>query len=127
MENRRHDDPSDEQGRRQRWEGVIIAVAALGVFLFAFFQARLPQLSDSHNLASNVILVLLINLNIIFLVLLVFLVGRNLIKLFYERRRKLLRSPLRSRLALPFVIISLFPARSLFLVPVVFGTNCIIA
>ncbi len=125
MENRRHDDPSDEQRRRQRWEGVIIAVAALGVFLFAFFQARLPQLSDSHNLASNVIFVLLINLNIIFLVLLVFLVGRNLIKLFYERRRKLLGSHLRSRLVLAFVIISLFPALLLFLVGVGFMTKSI--
>jgi two-component system nitrogen regulation sensor histidine kinase NtrY len=125
MENRRHDDPLEEQKRRQRWEGIVILAAAVGVFLFAFFQARLPQVSDSHDLASNVIFVFLINLNIILLVLLVFLVGRNLIKLFYQRRRKSLGSHLRFRLVLAFVIISLFPAVLLFLVGVGFMTKSI--
>jgi two-component system nitrogen regulation sensor histidine kinase NtrY len=125
MKNRRRDTALVEQQYRQRWEGVIIVAAALGAFIFAFFQARLPQVSDSHDLASNVLFVLLININIILLVLLVFLVGRNLIKLFYERRRKLLGSHLRFRLVLAFVIISLFPALLLFLVGVGFMTKSI--
>lgn len=125
MKNRRRVADLADQKRRQRWEGVLIIAAALGAFLFAFFQARLPQVSDSHDLASNVLFVFLINLNIILLVLLVFLVGRNLIKLFYERRRKLLGSHLRFRLVLAFVIISLFPALLLFLVGVGFMTKSI--
>jgi two-component system nitrogen regulation sensor histidine kinase NtrY len=126
MEHRRpHDLLEEPNKRRQRWEGILILATALGVCLFAFFQARLPQLSDSHNLASNIVFVFLINLNIILLVLLVFLVGRNLIKLFYERRRKLLGSHLRFRLVLAFVIISLFPAVLLFLVGVGFMTKSI--
>ena len=48
MENRKHNDPPGEHRRRQRWEGAIILATALGVFLFASLQARLPQLSDSH-------------------------------------------------------------------------------
>ena len=106
MKNRRREAMLADQNRRQRWEGIIIVAAAFGAFIFAFFQARLPQVTDSHDLASNVLFVLLINLNIILLVLLVFLVGRNLIKLFYERRRKALGSHLRFRLVLAFVIIS---------------------
>jgi len=125
MENRKRKTALEDQRHRQRWEGVIIVAAAIGAFLFAFFQARLPQVNDSHDLASNVFFVLLINLNIILLVLLVFLVGRNLIKLFYERRRKLLGSHLRFRLVLAFVIISLFPALLLFLVGVGFMTKSI--
>src|SRR2546422_4846652 len=125
MENRKHDDPSGEHRSHQRWEGVLILATALGVFLFASLQARLPQLSDNHNLASNVIFVLLIDLNIILLVLLVFLVGRNLIKLFYERQRKMLGSHLRFRLVLAFVAISLFPAILLFLIGVGFMTKSI--
>ncbi len=115
----------DGQHRRQRWEGVVILAAAIGAVIFAFLQARLPQVSDSHDLASNVLFVLLINLNIILLVLLVFLVGRNLIKLFYERRRKLLGSHLRFRLVVSFVTISLFPAILLFLIGVGFMTRSI--
>jgi two-component system nitrogen regulation sensor histidine kinase NtrY len=115
----------EEHKRRQRWEGIIILAAALGVFLFAFLQNRPPQVSDSDSLASNIVFVLLINLNIILLVLLVFLVGRNLIKLFYERRRKLLGSHLRFRLVLAFVAISLFPAVLLFLIGVGFITKSV--
>ena len=125
MENRKHNDPPGEHRRRQRWEGAIILATALGVFLFASLQARLPQLSDSHNLANNVIFVLLIDLNIILLVLLVFLVGRNLIKLFYERQRKILGSHLRFRLVLAFVAISLLPAILLFFIGVGFMTRSI--
>jgi two-component system nitrogen regulation sensor histidine kinase NtrY len=125
MKNRRRAAVLEDLGRRQRREGLIILAAAIGVFAFAFFQARLPQVSDSHDLASNVLFVFLINLNIILLVLLVFLVGRNLIKLFYERRRKLLGSHLRFRLVLAFVTISLFPALLLFLVGVGFMTKSI--
>lgn len=125
MKNRRRKIVLEGLKHRQRWEGVTIVAAAIGVFLFAFFQARLPQVSDSHDLASNVLFVFLINLNIILLVLLVFLVGRNLIKLFYERRRKLLGSHLRFRLVLSFVTISLFPALLLFLIGVGFMTKSI--
>jgi two-component system, NtrC family, nitrogen regulation sensor histidine kinase NtrY len=110
MENRWRADSPEEQGLRQRWEGAIILAAALGVLLLVILQTRIPQLSNSHTLASNVTFVLLINVNIILLVLLVFLVGRNLFKLIYERRRNLLGSHLRFRLVLAFVAISLFPA-----------------
>ena len=117
--------PTKESKRRQRWEGILILIASLGVFLFAVFQSRLPQLSDSHSLASNIVFVLLINLNIILLVLLVFLVGRNLIKLFYERQRKLPGAYLRFRLVLAFVAISLLPAILLFLIGVGFVNQSI--
>src|SRR5262249_44825749 len=125
MEHRKQNEPPKEHRRRQRWEGLLILATALGAFLFASLQTRLPQLSDSHNLANNVIFVLLIDLNIILLVLLVFLVGRNLIKLFYERQRKLLGSHLRFRLVLAFVAISLFPAILLLLIGVGFMTQSI--
>ena len=125
MEIPAHQQQSDEHKRRQRWEGVVILAAGLGVFLFAFLQSRSPQLSDNSSLVSNITFVLLINLNIILLVLLVFLVGRNLIKLFYERRSKLPGAFLRSRLVLAFLAISLFPAVLLFFIGVGFMTKSI--
>ena len=116
---------SEEHKRRQFWEVVVIFAAALGVFLFAFLQSRSPQLNDGESLISNIIFILLINLNIILLVLLVFLVGRNLLKLFYERRRKLPGAYLRSRLVLAFLGISLFPAVLLFFIGIGFLTKSI--
>lgn len=125
MENPRRAAALKERKRRQWWEGTLILTAVVGLCLFAFSQARLPQLSDTNDLASNVLFVFLVNLNIILLVLLVFLVGRNLIKLFYERRRRILGSHLRFRLVSAFVIISFFPAVLLFLVGVGFLTRSI--
>jgi len=111
-----HHDVSDEHSRRLYWEAAIILATALAVVLLAFSLTRLPQLSDTYNLAGNAVYVLLINLNIVLLILLVFLVARNLIKLFYDRRRKLLGAHLRFRLVSAFVAIALFPAILLFLV-----------
>ncbi|NOT55776.1 MAG: HAMP domain-containing protein, partial [Deltaproteobacteria bacterium] len=113
----------EEHGRRLYWEGLIILATALAVVLLAFSLMRLPELSEASNIASNAAFVLLINLNIILLMLLVFLVARNLIKLFYERRRKLLGSHLRFRLVTAFVAISLFPAILLFFIGVGFMTR----
>ena len=72
--------------------------------------------ATAPSLSGNVIFFLLINLNLILLVLLVFLVTRNLVKLIFERRRGILGSRLRTRLVLAFVSLSLFPTMLLFLV-----------
>ncbi len=113
---RRYHDVPEEHGRRLYWEAAIIFATALAVVLLAFSLTRLPRLSDTHNLAGNAIFVLLINLNIVLLILLVFLVARNVIKLFYDRQRKLLGAHLRFRLVSAFVAIALFPAILLFMV-----------
>ncbi len=119
--------PSDQlpAERQRRREGMIILSAALAVLLFAFFETRLPQFSSSNSLSNNVIFFLLINLNIILLVLLVFLVARNLLKLVFERRRRILGSHLRTRLVLAFLAVSIFPAILIFLVALGFMTSSI--
>ncbi len=114
-----------EPERRSQREGILILATALAVFLFTLLETRLPQFSDSHSLSTNVIFFLLTNIIIILLVLLVFLVGRNLIKLFYQRSRGLLGSHLRLRLVLAFLTISLFPALLLLFIGVGFMTNSI--
>src|SRR4029077_14790911 len=111
--------------RQRRREGLVILCAALAVLLFAFFETRLPQFSSSNSLSNNVIFFLLINLNIILLVLLVFLVARNLLKLVFERRRRILGSHLRTRLVLAFLAVSIFPAVLIFLVALGFMTSSI--
>lgn len=111
--------------RQRRREGLIILSAALAVLLFAFFETRLPQFASGNSLGNNVIFFLLINLNIILLVLLVFLVARNLLKLVFERRRRMLGSHLRTRLVLAFLAVSIFPAILIFLIALGFMTSSI--
>jgi two-component system, NtrC family, nitrogen regulation sensor histidine kinase NtrY len=108
--------------RRDAW---LIGIVALGVFLFAVFEARLPQFSSAQSLMNHLTFFLLINLNVLLLVVFVFLVGRNLVKLTLERRRRILGSHLRWRLVIAFVSLSLFPAALLFVASTNFMDNSI--
>lgn len=107
--------PRDEVRRRRR-EAVLIAVTAVAFVAFAFFQTRLPDFQDSPSQSGNIVFFLLINLNLILLVLLVFLVARNLTKLVVERRRRIIGARLRTRLVLAFASLSLIPTILLFIV-----------
>ena len=115
--------PADPRIRRR--DAWLAALVAIGVFLFAVFESRLPQFSSAQTLMNHLTFFLLINLNILLLVVFVFLVGRNLVKLVLERRRKILGSHLRTRLVLAFVGLSLFPALLLFIAATNFMDNSI--
>jgi len=105
-----------EEVRRRRREIVLIAIIAVAFSVFAVFQARLPDVRENAPQSSNIVFFLLINLNLILLVLLIFLVARNLVKLIFERRQGILGARLRTRLVLAFVCLSLFPTVILFIV-----------
>ena len=70
--------------------------------------------------SGNTLIFFLININIILIILLVFLIVRNLVKLIYERRRGIAGSKLRTRLVAAFVGLSLIPTVLLFLVSINF-------
>jgi len=94
----------------------VILITTLMVIVFAFFEVQLPDVSPEYSLSGNIAFFLLININIILLVLLVFLVVRNLVKLVFERKRRILGSRLRVRLVLAFVGLSLVPSLLLFVI-----------
>jgi two-component system nitrogen regulation sensor histidine kinase NtrY len=105
-----------EEAKRRRREGWVILVTALMVLVFAYFEVNLPDASTENPLGSNIVFFLLININIILLILLVFLVVRNLVKLVFERKRGILGSRLRVRLVMAFVGLSLVPTLIMFLI-----------
>ena len=110
----RQDSIKAEEAKRRKREGIVIAVAALMVAALIFFEVQSPDISLENSLGSNIVFFFIININIILLVLLVFLVVRNLVKLVFERRRRLLGSRLQSRLVLAFVALSIVPSLLLF-------------
>ena len=114
-----------EERKRRRREGWVILIAALMILLFAFFEDILPDVAADYSLTSNIAFFLLVNINIILLVLLVFLVARNLLKLVLDRRRRILGSRLQGRLVLAFIGISLVPTVMLFLIAESFVTRSV--
>src|ERR671918_2799868 len=105
-----------EETKRRKREALVILVTTLMVIAFAFFEVQLPDVSPEYALGNNIAFFLLINLNIILLILLVFLVVRNLVKLVFERKRRILGSRLRVRLVVAFVGLSLVPTLLLFVI-----------
>lgn len=105
-----------EEAKRRKREGWVILVLTLTVVLFAFFEVQLPEVSTDYSLTNNIAFFLLLNINIILLILLIFLVVRNLVKLIFERKKRILGSRLRVRLVVAFVTLSLVPTLLLFVV-----------
>ncbi len=118
---------SDERKRRrrERWVIVIAALMVLVFALFAFFDDLLPHGAADYAVTSNVAFLVLVNVNLILLVLLVFLVSRNLLKLVLDRRRRILGSRLQARLVFTFVGISLVPTVVLFFIAGSFVTRAV--
>ena len=105
-----------EEAKRRKREGLVILATTLMVLAFAFFEVQLPETAPEYSLGNNIAFFLLINVNVILLGLLVFLVVRNLVKLVFERKRRILGSRLRVRLVLAFVALSLVPTLLLFVI-----------
>ncbi len=102
-----------EQTRRRRNLLVISAFLVLVAGATVLnLEMRVPQLP----LASNIVVFALFNLNLIVFLLLLVLLCRNLVKLWFERRQKLLGSKFKSKLVLAFLLLSLTPAILIFII-----------
>ncbi|OGP53232.1 MAG: PAS domain-containing sensor histidine kinase [Deltaproteobacteria bacterium RBG_13_52_11] len=115
----------DAERRKRKRELVIIIGLALLVFGITYLMLHLPQLSNQVPVGSNILLFSIININLILLVLLSFLVIRNLVKLLFERKRRVLGTRLRTKLVAAFVSLSLVPTLLLFLTAVIFITRSV--
>jgi len=103
----------DDLKRRKR-EGVIIIVILLIVTLLAFFQSRIINFGSEIPVSNTILMFILINFNLLLLILLIFLVFRNLVKLLYDRKRKVMGAKLRTRLVVAFIVLTLSPTIVLF-------------
>src|SRR4030043_1741366 len=111
--------------RRRRNELLIIGIISVLIIILTTTEIKFPQVGGMIPIANNIIIFSLININIILILLLIFLVIRNLVKLIFERKRKVLGAKLRTKLVVAFVSLSLIPTILLFFVAVGFITNSV--
>ncbi len=107
------DSPSPDRKKRARERWIVLGVFSL-VLIFGFLEGWFFTMQPSLPMAGNILLFALINLNVILLLLLVYLVLRNIVKLIFERKRNMLGHRLRTRLVLAFVGLTLIPTIPLF-------------
>ena len=68
---------------------------------------------------------ILININLLLLLLMIFLVFRNIVKLLYDRKRKVMGANLRTRLVVAFIGLTLLPTTVLFFFSIHFITTSV--
>ena len=102
-----------EHNRRKRNLVIITGfLLLLGVASAFDVGVRAPDIP----VASNVAIIALLNLNLIVFLLLLVLLFRNLVKLWSERRHKVLGSKFKAKLVVSFVLLAVTPAILIFVI-----------
>ncbi|MGD8833932.1 MAG: ATP-binding protein [Desulfobacteraceae bacterium] len=116
--------PADEIRRRKR-ERILIVIIMIIVVILAFGLNRKIFLATDFSVSNQVLIFTMVNINLLLLLLLIFLVFRNLVKLFYDRKHKVMGVKLRTRLVVAFITLTLLPTIVLFLFSINFITSSI--
>jgi two-component system nitrogen regulation sensor histidine kinase NtrY len=111
--------------KRRRKERYIIAFLIVLVSILTYLGTRVFDLGLGLPVSSSILIFALLNVNVILLLLLLFLTMRNLVKLLFERKKKIMGARIRTKLVLAFIILSLLPTIILFLVSVQFISTSI--
>jgi len=111
-------EPHEIRRKRTRY-AIIICLILIPVL--TYLETVVFQIGEvSFPISGNVLVFSLININIILLLLMVFLVLRNLLRLIFEQRKITLGKSLRTRLIISFITLSLIPTILLFFIALQF-------
>jgi two-component system, NtrC family, nitrogen regulation sensor histidine kinase NtrY len=108
-----------EFGKRKREIFTIFGLTFL-FFALAWFEFRVFLTSKDLPFEYSVFFFGLVNFNLVLLLLLFFLIFRNLFKAFIEKRHGMTGSSLRSRLVLTFFVFSSVPTLLMFFISVIY-------
>ena len=109
--------PLDPRERRKRKrEGIAVIVLGLLFVILTVAEFRLSKVSSTLPFVNSIFFFGLLNINIIILIALVWLVFRNIGKLFIERRRRILGARLKTKLVIAFLAFSIIPTLMLFVI-----------
>lgn len=126
MRNNRYQPVASNTDRRRRKRDIlIIAVVFALISLLTYITIHTFGSGADIPPANMVLMFILMNINMLLLILLIFLVFRNVVKLYYERRRRVAGSKLRTKLVAAFIGLTLLPTTVLFFFSIQFITTSI--
>ncbi len=108
--------------RKRRREFALIFIVAFVVVLLTWFEIYLFDISQQLPFVHSIFFFGLVNFNVVLFLLMIFLIFRNIVKAFVERRGRVFGSSLKSKLILAFVAFSSIPT-ILLMVTAVFYIN----
>lgn len=116
---------SQEERTKRIREAIIVMLAVILIVFLTRAEFKLTQLSANANWGSSIAIFGIINIVILLVILLVYLVCRNVVKLFMESRSNPFTKRLRTKLVLSFVGLSLVPTLLLFFAAAGFINNTV--
>jgi two-component system nitrogen regulation sensor histidine kinase NtrY len=116
---------SEKERQRRKREFFLILIIMFVVALLTFVESRIIHFGADIAVSNTVLMFILININLLLLVLMIYLVFRNLVKLIYDRRRNVLGAKIRTKLVIAFVSLTLLPTIVLFFFALNFITTSI--
>ena len=111
--------------RRRRRELALSAGVIAGIVGVVLFERRISTLNPALPYGDSLLFLFLNALNVILIVLLVYLISRNLVKLVFERRRGILGSHLNLKFVLALFLVAAIPTGLVFFVSYAFVTASI--
>ena len=105
-----------KQQRRQKKRLIrrVILICLCLIPLFVWLESSLLNADITLPISSDILVFGIINLNVILVLLMLFLILRNLAELFFESRQNIVGSKLKSKLVISFISLSLIPTILLF-------------
>lgn len=109
---------STKENLKRRREISTVLFLALVFFVLTWIEFRLLGISQKLPFVHSIFFFGLVNFNIVILLLLFFLVFRNVVKVFVERKGKVIGSSLKGKLIAAFVAFTTIPTILMFIVSV---------
>ncbi len=103
-----------EESRRRRREKITVVILTLVIVVFTAIEVHLLKTSAQLPFVNSIFFFGLMNLNLILIMLLLFLVFRNAVKLILDERRRKTASRLKTRLVFCFILFAIIPTVLLF-------------
>ena len=112
----------EQKKKKKRLTRAIIIFCALLIPLLGYLQSSLLEGDVALPFPSTILIFFLININGLLLLIMLYLVLRNLVELIFERKQNILGSKLRTRMVISFIALSLVPTALLFMISLRFVT-----
>jgi two-component system nitrogen regulation sensor histidine kinase NtrY len=113
----------DRKVRKRKREGLLMIFIIIIITILALAESRALHFGTDLPVSETILMFILMNINLLLLLFLIFLVFRNLAKLYYDRRHKVAGAQIRTKLLLAFITLSLMPASVLFIFSIHFISN----
>jgi len=112
------DQSGQNEGKKRRRELIVIFVVSLIFLILTWFEIKLFGISQQLPFVHSIFFFGLVNFNIIIFLFLLFMIFRNVVKIFVERRGRILGSSLKAKLVAAFVSFSTIPTVLIFITSV---------